>query len=208
MSLGVGAGMTGVLSVAAVALGALIPLLSKAFGAESQEQIDETKKHLEEFEAQAKKTKEAFNKLAEAPRNAEEEEAANFKAILEDRPKAQIVAAAIGKAASRKSVEAELSPDEIKEIAEANKDDLPENMMPVTGWAEANRKRELAQQRKHNIYMAARQRIGQKAVLDLGTAGPAGAEGRRRLMDLPERHSLKANLPRIGRGNKGGHGRE
>lgn len=194
MSLGAGAGLTGVISVAAVALGALLPLLSKAFGGETQEQIDAAKKKVEEFTEGVKKAHEAFLNMTVKPTTAEEESAASIKAILEDRPNAKRAANAISSGIGERTALAELSPEEMEKVGGINKRIMNEDQiraMPMIGdpaqietfRAQARRDSEKAEQERHELLLKARQRIGERTLQDAVKAGPEGNAARRRLTE-------------------------
>jgi hypothetical protein len=192
MSLGAGAGMTGIISVLAVGLGILLPAIQKAFGGETQEAIDKAKEKLKEFQEQVKKAHEEFIKFTQTPTEKQSESAENVKAILAERPAAERAAAAVAATATGKEIEAERSQGETAELGELNKADMTDELIELHAQrvnvnemprvrAELRAKRDAARQRRFEMDRAIRQRIGEKAVTQAQVAGPAGMGALRRV---------------------------
>ena len=163
---------------------ALLPLLQKTFGEALPENVEKGKKKLEEMEAQIKKIHDAFLGMMQKPTAAEEESAANIKAIMEDKPTAERVAKGIAQSIGRKSVEGEYTPEEMAEIGKLNELDLPESEMPVDKphYQQAAFKGEMARRREVAIENAARKRVAERMVV--AAAGPGGEGARNQIIEM------------------------
>jgi hypothetical protein len=196
VSLGAGPGLTGIISIASVALGAMLPLIQKAFGGESQDSIEATRRRLQEFEAQAKATKEAFERLANKPTDYEEQSAESVKAILEARPNADRVRKALEAGAGRNEILDQLKPGDQEKLNELNKKIKTdaqirlEALGDVSGRSREEVQRELEFERREATHQrdvilnAARRRFAQSTVEGSLVAGPKGNAARERLMQL------------------------
>jgi hypothetical protein len=194
MGMGMGSGMVGIVSAAAVGFGLLAVAAKSAFGGETKEAIEEAKEKLKEFEAQVKSVHEAFLKMTQKATTPEEEAAANLKAILEDRPNAERIAAAIAQKIGEKRVLESLSPEEMTQLGGINQRILSDEQIkasaqfgdPATIEAQQKQARqasEKAEQERHELLLKARRRIGEQTVVDAAKAGPEGAAALRRLKE-------------------------
>lgn len=200
MSFGVGAGFTGVISAGAVALGLMIPLIKKAFGAETQEDIEAVKKKAEEVANAIKAVHDAYTKMINKPSTAEEASAADLRATLEEAPNAERIQKAIERRIGRKAIEKEMTPEEMQAISK-DKDlaamtdeqlDAHASVGQAEGGIVLDKKiqdqlisdRLRARQRVDAIDRGIRQRIGERTVVDAAKAGPEGNAARRRLMEF------------------------
>jgi hypothetical protein len=204
MSLGTSAGLTGVISVLSVGLGAAIPLLQKAFGAELEENIDRGKEKLKEFEAQVRKVHDAVLQMMQKPTTVEEESAASIKAVLETRPNAEMAVKGVAANLTKGEVEAGMTAEEkttftaneakwltdeqidALAVQKATTIDARGNVRKPSNAAIAVYRSELRRQRDAARVMdlSIRQRLAEQMVQGTTVAGPAGDQARRRLTQI------------------------
>jgi hypothetical protein len=182
-NLGLSGGLAGVISIVSIGLAALIPQFQKAFGGETQEEIEKTKKKLEEFDVQVKKLDESLKKLKEAPAEAEKEEAANVKAILEARPTAARLQAELERQAYKEDIAKFMPPEKIAEFQKIIA--APGGMFPGgPEYAAALQRARDARKGMADLEQQARRAVAAQTLEQAQIAGPAGAAARRRLMGV------------------------
>jgi hypothetical protein len=180
MNLGLSGGIAGVISVISIGLAALIPQFQKAFGGETQEEIEKAKKKTEELAKQIEDLDKALKKLKEAPTEPEAEEAANVKAILQARPTAARLQAELERQAYREDI-AKFMPEEQVRALEAQI--TPVQQMPVAGpaYRAAQRANVAAKAALAKMEEDARRAVAAQTLEQAQIAGPAGEAARRRL---------------------------
>jgi hypothetical protein len=172
MGTGMSNPMIAAISGISVAIGLIAPAIAKAFGSDSQEDIEATKKKMEELDEQIKKTHEDFLKMTQAPTAPEQEQAENLKAILATRPNAELMKQALMKMMPDTS----LTDEQIK--AQADLDTVRFNFFKEEKDARMkDRIRELTEQRAAFRAQDALQRaqIAEETIKQAQVAGPAGA---------------------------------
>jgi hypothetical protein len=179
MATGLSNPMIAAISAITVGLGLILPQIQKAFGQESQEEIEKTRKKLEEFAAEVKKVDDAMKKLKEAPTAEEMEEAANVKAILESRPTAARLQAEIARQAFKEEI-AKFMPAE--QVAALQAKITPVEKLPAFGTGPIIAATKEAQRQRAELERLARERVGAEMLAQAQIAGPAGEAARRQIM--------------------------
>jgi hypothetical protein len=208
-SLGVGAGLTGVISIAAVALGALLPLIQKAFGGETEEMIERARKKLEEWRAEIDKVHDAFIAMTEKPTAPESEFAENIQAIFDTRGNADKVRAGIAGTITPAEIESGLTEEE-KAARTGYKAGMTEGQIEDAALAGATHvdpksgehtvdRAQLTQIRnsllaQRRVDQAVRNRLAEGVMKGAVQAGPAGDAARRRLGQAPLPEGLAREL--------------
>jgi hypothetical protein len=191
MSLGMSGGIAGAVSLVSVGIGALIPLLEKLWaGFEDKGVLEEAKRKLQEIKAAAEATHKAFRNMAETPTDPEALSAEGISLVLKERPNAEKAKAAVAAGITEQEAVSAMDPEEQKQYKELQKtamgvqediarrggDVATEDVIRLRKWAAERGK----------LVDAARSRKAESIVTGATVAGPAGADARKRLLELTQ----------------------
>jgi hypothetical protein len=188
-SLGMGAGVAGVVGLVSTALIALAPVADSAWralvGGESAEKL---KERLKEAREEIARTHEAFQKLVDTPTDDEKKSAKATREYLGERPHADQARAAVALGMSADEASAELTPEERAGIVT---DEEIEAQLGTKKYRFADKEKRRAALKKlrsdylAKVFAAARQRKATHVVnVAAGNAGPEGDLAREELRRL------------------------
>jgi hypothetical protein len=227
MSLGASGGLAGVVSLVAVGIGALIPVVGKLWKSLESDAPEMAAERLKALQEQIKRTHEAFKKLAETPDSPEQESAEQARDFFAERPNAEAAKEAITRGMGKKSTDealkaagtrdewgklgpsAEMSDETIESRARDSVIQFGQTREQATAEHREllQSDRRAAQKKRVDLEREAKDQAAEKMVVDAQQPGRAGARALRNLISrtkgTPGMEDLEAMTPEsVAEGNR------